>query len=112
MSSCGPDILLSATNLDIAPDPARPGDAVSFVFRLTLIPGQRFTVSAMIDGERHTSVSGNDVSDGPFTVDVGDAGDLITRYGEGTHTGFVEVLLEDGGRSARTASRSFQLLAQ
>jgi hypothetical protein len=105
---CGPDLRLAATDLEISPNPAQAGDAVSFSFTLTVIPEQGYTVIALIDGTERTRVSGFESVDGPFVIDVGDAGDLISQYGLGTHLGAVEVRLQDQSRTA-TANRTFVL---
>jgi len=107
---CGPELLLGAGQLEISPNPAQPGDSVSFVFRLRVVPGQDYTVIAFIDSTSHESVDGFEAVDGPFVVQVGTADDLIARYGLGTHSAYVEVRLKEG-RTARTADESFDLEA-
>lgn len=105
---CGPDLRLAATDLQISPNPAQPGDTVVFAFMLTVIPAQGFTVIARIDGTERARVSGFEAVDGPMVIVVGDAGALISQYGLGMHLGAVEVRLDDGARAA-TANRTFVL---
>lgn len=106
---CGSDLLLSASNLDIGPNPARPGDAVIASVVVTLVPTQRHTIRLTIDGAEHLSVT-NDEAPGVLTIlELGDAADLLTAYGEGEHTAQVEVQVHDGGQTARTQFVSFEL---
>lgn len=107
-SACGPDLLLGARELQISPNPAQPGDAVSFVFILSVVPEQDYTIVAFIDGTEHVTVAGFEAIDAPFVVVVGAADDLITEYGLGTHTAYIEVRLKQG-RTARTADVGFEL---
>lgn len=107
--ACTPDLLLSAGQLEIGPNPAQPGDTVSFVFQLTIVPAQSYTVIALIDGMEHQRATRTETINGPFETKVGDAADLIARYGPGTHTGGIEVQLHERNRIARTASRQFVL---
>ena len=109
-SGCHPDLRLAATGLRVSPDPAQPGQTVSYSFTLTVIPAHDFTVVARIDGTEQARVTRFEAVDGPFVLDVGDAGDLIARYGLGMHVGAVEVRLEDRNRTT-SASRTFELQA-
>lgn len=81
---------------------------MSFSFTLTVIPEQGCTVIALIDGTERTRARRFEAVDGPFVIDVGDAGDLISQYGLGMHLGAVEVRLDDQSRTA-TANRTFVL---
>lgn len=108
LPGCKPDLQLAATNLQVTPDPAQPGQAVTFTFHLTILPAQGYTVIAFIDEVEHTRVTGFSAHDGLFPVEVGAATDLIAQYGLGTHEGAVEVRLDDRNRSA-TAARTFTL---
>jgi hypothetical protein len=62
----------------------------------------------LIDGATHASEVRSELADGPFVINVGEAGDLILQYGTGTHEGAIEVRLKGGERTA-TASRTFVL---
>ena len=70
-SGCGPDLLLGAGDLAIFPNPAQPGDSVTFVFRLRVIPEQDYTIIAFIDSTAHVTVDGFEAVDGPVVVQVG-----------------------------------------
>ena len=107
-SGCA-DLFLRARELEISPNPAQTGDTVSFVFRLSVIPEQDYTILAFIDSTEHVSAAGFEAVDGPFVLKVGAADDLIAQYGLGTHTGYVEVRLNARDRTARTANASFEL---
>ncbi|MBI4419262.1 MAG: hypothetical protein HY560_00405 [Gemmatimonadetes bacterium] len=105
------DLLLAARELEIGPNPAQPGDTVTFVFQLTVVPAQSFTVIVLIDETEHTRVTRDELANGPFEIKVGDAADLIARYGVGTHTGNIEVQLNERNRITGTQSREFTLEA-
>ena len=107
---CGPELLLGAGNLEVAPNPAQPGDVVSFVFRLSVIPEQDYTITAFIDSTSHMTVDGFEAVDGPFVLQVGTADELIAAYGLGTHTAYVEVRLLGHNRTAQTAEKAFELV--
>lgn len=107
--ACGPDLFLAATSLEITPNPAQPGDLVKFTFHLALVPEQSFTVVALVDGVEHSSKTEVAAVDGPYDVELGDAGDLIATYGAGAHVASIEVRLNDRGRVARTADKVFEL---
>lgn len=109
LSACGPDLLLGVSNLQIAPDPAQPGDSVRFSFRLTLLPAHEYTVIAYINETEHTRVTGVGAFDGVIVVEMGDAADLITQYGTGVHEASIAVRLDDGNGAA-TAIRTFTLV--
>jgi hypothetical protein len=102
--ACKPDLRLGATGLQIVPDPAYQGQAVTGSFRLTIIPAHGYIVTLRIDDVVHDSVAGSGAFDGSFTMDVGNATDLIARYGAGVREAAVLVRLDDGhtARSSRT----------
>jgi hypothetical protein len=108
-SGCGSDVLLSASNLDIGPNPARPGDAVIASVLVTLVPTQRHTIRLTIDGAEHLSLTSDEAPSIPTILELGDAADLLTAYGEGEHAVRVEVQLHDGGQTARTQFVSLEL---
>jgi hypothetical protein len=103
------DFHLSASNLDIGPDPAVPGDIVVASFFLGLVPVQRHTVIVMIDNEEHLRVTSNEAPPIPYEITLGDAADLIAEYGVGTHSVFIIVRAEEKGETARTRSVGFEL---
>jgi hypothetical protein len=107
-SGCENAISVSASGLEVIPNPAHPGDSVSFVYALTVVPGQGFTITTRIDGVEHSRESRNEQVDDLVIHQMGDAADLISVYGLGVHLATVEVRLDDGGRTT-TSSRTFEL---
>ncbi|HUG39153.1 MAG TPA: hypothetical protein VMM12_01645 [Longimicrobiales bacterium] len=110
-TGCSDDFLLSASDLEIGPDPASPGDAMVATLLVTLIPTQHHTYVLFIDEEEHLRVSSDEQPAIPVIIELGDAAALIDAYGTGAHTAYVEVRLDDSGRSARTAWVEFTLQA-
>lgn len=100
---------LFATDLDVQPDTAQAGDTVAFVFYLQAIPSQTITVKALVDGTEMVTLESAGLFDGMYSVDVGDAADLIARFGTGTHGGQVEVRSLEEGRTVRTQVVEFLL---
>lgn len=100
---------LSASNLDIGPNPAVPGDQVVASFILLLAPVQRHTVVLTIDDREHFRETSTDTPPLPYVITLGDAADLIATYGVGTHTARVEVRAEEEGETTRTQTASFEL---
>jgi hypothetical protein len=103
------DFHLSASDLDIGPDPAVPGDVVVASFVLSLVPIQPHTIILSIDDTEHLRVTSNERPPIPYVIALGDAADLIAAYGTGTHTARVEVRAEEKGETARTQSVAFEL---
>jgi hypothetical protein len=106
---CVDDLLLSLRNLEIAPNPAQPGQPVSFVVDLVVIPEHNFTITALIDDEVHTSETRQALFDGLFEFEMGDAADMIAQYGVGLHLGQVRIRLNDGGQTSQTQQVQFEL---
>lgn len=100
---------LSASHLEIGPNPAVPGDVVVTSFILSLVPIQRHTIRIMINDTEHVSVTSSEQPPVPYLITLGDAADLISAYGAGTHSARIEVRAEDADRTARTQSVSFEL---
>ena len=107
-AACEPDLHVSVTGLEISPNPAHAGEAVSFSFDLVVVPEQGFTLIILIDGTEHTRITRFAAEDGPVAIDVGDAAGLIAAYGLGNHDAAIEVRLDHGARTA-TARRTFTL---
>jgi hypothetical protein len=107
-SSCKNAVSVSASGLEVIPNPARAGDSVSFVFALTVVPRQGFTITTRIDSVEHSRESRNEQIDDLVLLQMGDAVGLISVYGVGVHLATVEVRLDDGGRTT-TSSRTFEL---
>jgi hypothetical protein len=106
LSGCG-DFHLAATNLDIGPDPAVPGDMMVASFLMSLIPTQNHTIVLIIDDEEHMRIDSNEAPPIPYVIQLGDAAGLIDMYGLGAHTAYVQA--HAGSEAARTAAVSFVL---
>lgn len=100
---------LSTSNLEIAPNPAMPGDQMVASFVLLLAPLQRYTVVLTINETEHSRVTSDEAPPIPYIITLGDAADLISTYGTGVHSARVEVHAEESNESARTRSVSFEL---
>ena len=100
---------LSASNLEIGPNPAMPGDQVVASFILLLAPVQRHTVILIINNMEHSRVTRDETPPLPYIITLGDAAGLIATYGAGVHSARVEVRAEEEGESARTQTASFEL---
>lgn len=109
IAACFSDFHLSASNLQIAPSPARPGDLVVASVVVIVSPVQRHTIILTIDGAEHFRVTSNEALARPYVITLGDAADLIATYGPGTHSARVEVRAEDANEIARTQTASFEL---
>jgi hypothetical protein len=107
--ACSSDLLLVASDLEVFPNPAQPGDSVKFVFRLTLVPKHRYVAKVLINNTEHLRLERSEAINGPVEINLGDAADLIARYGEGTHRGVVEVELTEKSVIARSGEREFLL---
>jgi hypothetical protein len=109
ISACLGDFHLSASSLDIGPNPAAPGDVVVASFFLTLAPLQRYTVIVLIDGTEHQRETRSDAPPRPYVITLGDAADLISTYGTGVHSVRIEVRAEEEGETTRTQSVNLEL---
>lgn len=109
IAACFGDFHLSASQLEIGPNPAGPGDVVVVSFVVTIAPIQRHTIRVMIDDTEHVVVTGTEQPPQPYVVTLGDAADLITAYGVGAHSLRVEVRAEEENRTARTRTATFEL---
>jgi hypothetical protein len=109
MSACFGDLQLSASEPQIGPNPAVPGDVVVVSFFLQLAPMQRHTVRVMIDDAEHLSVTSSEQPAAPMLIPLGDAAELIAEYGVGAHSLHIVVHAEDADRRVRTQSVPFEL---
>lgn len=109
VAACFGDFHLSASQLEIGPNPAVPGDVVVVSFVVMLSPIQRHTVRVMIDDTEHVAVTSSEQPRQPSVITLGDAADLIATYGIGTHSVRVEVRAEEENRTAKTRTASFEL---
>lgn len=109
ITACLDDFHLSARNLEIAPIPAVPGDAVVASVIVSVIPMQRHTIVVIIDNKEHLRLTGTEAPPRPLLIQLGDAADLITEYGTGMHSAQVEIIAEVKNESARTPPVTFEL---
>lgn len=109
ITACFKDLQLSAFDLQIAPNPAVPGDQVVASLAVILVPVQRHTIIVTIDNTEHLRVTSTEAPPRPYVIALGDAADLIARYGAGTHAARVEVRAEESDESARTQTVGFEL---
>ena len=100
---------LRASDLEIAPTPAGPGDQMVATFIVILAPVQRHTVVLIINDREHSRVTSNEAPPIPYVISLGDAADMIATYGIGTHFARVEVHADDANESAGTRSVPFEL---
>ncbi|HEX6133968.1 MAG TPA: hypothetical protein VFZ24_08390 [Longimicrobiales bacterium] len=110
-ASCTGDFHLSASNLEIGPDPAVPGDTVVATFLLSLIPTQSHTIIVMIDDTEHMRVTSDQAPLIPVILELGAAADLIAQYGTGDHTIYILVNANEDDERTRTQSVGFRLNA-
>ena len=102
---------LRASDLQIGPNPAVPGDQMVATLIVLLAPVQPHTVVLTINGTEHSRFASSDAPPIPYVIELGDAADLIAAYGTGTHSARVEVHAEEANETARTRSVSFELQA-
>lgn len=100
---------LRASDLEIGPDPAVPGDQMVATLIVILAPVQRHSVILTINDTEHSRVTSGDAPAIPYVISLGDAADLIATYGIGTHSARVEVHADEANESARTRSVTFEL---
>lgn len=100
---------LRASDLSIGPNPAVPGDQMVASFIVLLAPVQPHTIILTINGIEHTRVSSSEAPPLPYVLQLGDAADLISVYGTGTHSARIEVHAEESNESASTRSVGFEL---
>lgn len=100
---------LRASDLEIGPNPAVPGDQMVASLIVLLAPVQRHTVILTINDTEHSRVTSNDAPAIPYVISLGDAAGLIATYGTGTHFARVEVHADEANESASTRSVAFEL---
>ena len=110
-SACGllEGFHLSASNLQIGPNPAVPGDEVIATFFIDIAPLMRHEIILRIDDQEHVRITGTEEPSRPYVLSLGDAADLIAEYGTGMHSARIEVRVDEKDESARTQSFSFEL---
>ena len=111
MTACGllEGFHLSASNLQVGPNPAVPGDKLMASVFVDITPLERHTIILTINDIEHLRLTSNQEPTTPVVMVLGDATDLIAEYGTGTHFARVEVIADEKGRSAKTQSQSFEL---
>jgi hypothetical protein len=100
---------LRASDLEIGPNPAVPGDQMVASLIVLVAPVQRHTIVLTINGTEHSRVTSSDAPPIPYIIALGDAAGMIAAYGTGTHTARVDVHAEEANESASTRSVSFEL---
>ncbi|MGH7637098.1 MAG: hypothetical protein ACREOK_05555 [Gemmatimonadaceae bacterium] len=109
IAACFSDLRLSASNLEIGPNPAVPGDVVVATMFVIVQPLQRHTITLTIDDVEHLRVTSTETPAIPYVITLGDAADLIAEYGPGAHSARVEVRAEEANEAARTQTAGFEL---
>ena len=109
MSACFKDFHLAASNLQIGPNPAAPGDIVVASVFLSVVPLQRYTIRVFVDETEHLELNSSEEPSDPTLITLGDAADLIAAYGLGAHSVHVVVRAEDADRTARTQPVALEL---
>ena len=107
----GTDVTIEAFDLQVVPSPAQEGDFVSLYFTLTVVASGTVVLAAMIDDEEYSTQTAPRLFSGVFEWGLGDAGDLIDRFGLGDHTVQVQVRAPDSDRVATTELVTFTLVA-
>ena len=102
---------ISASNLQIGPNPAVPGDEVVATFFYDVAPLMRHTIIFSINDQEHLRFDSTELPSRPYVLSLGDAADLITEYGTGTHSARIEIRVDEKNESAKTQSFSFELRA-
>jgi hypothetical protein len=108
-TACLGDLHLSASQLEISPVSAVPGDVVVASVLINVVPAQRNTIILTIDDKEHHRVTSNQAPAIPYVITLGDAADLIATYGTGVHSARIEVRAEEAGETARTQAAAFEL---
>jgi len=106
---CGSDLMASVSGLQVEPTPASAGDEVRLVFLLQVIPERSYTITVFIDGEEHGSRTRTESVSGSAEYVLGDAADLIARYGIGVHQARVRLDIPQDSRTLETQEASFEL---
>lgn len=104
---CADAITLTASNFDVDPSPAFPGDEVEVHFVLTLLPTQSHTMVVFFGNTEHMRVTSDQRPPVPVRLDLGDAADLIDQHGTGNHAIYVEIHASD--RAITTPPRNLEL---
>ena len=102
---------LEVYELQVVPATAQPGDEVSLTFQLTAISSGSITLLALIDNDEFTSQTIPGAFAGPFEWILGDAAELIDRYGTGTHSAAVSAVDIGTGTTVSTNPATFELVA-
>ena len=107
----GNDLTLEVYELQVVPSPAQAGDEVSLTFELIAISSGSITLLVLIDNDEYTSQTIPGAFAGPFEWILGDAAELIDRYGAGIHSAAISVVDIGTGTSVSTNPVSFELVA-
>lgn len=110
-AGCSEDLHLSVVQLDVGPDPARPGDLVQASVEVNILPAQGHAIFLFVDGQEHLRQSNSGAPPIPVILQLGDAATLIETYGAGEKEVYVEVRLDASGHLARSRAETFVLEA-
>ena len=105
------DVTLEVFNLSVVSSPGQEGDLVSLNFTLTVLTSGSVGITAMIDDEAYSTHTAPRLFSDVFTWEIGDAGDLIERFGLGDHTARVQVHDPASDRTAISELVTFSLIA-
>lgn len=108
--ACNTALSFDIGALEVVPDTATAGEQVELRFFLLIAPARTVRLSALIDGDAYQIESATLNVNGTYKWPLGDAADMIARYGAGSHSAQVEVLDLEGNRSVSTALTTFQLV--
>jgi hypothetical protein len=107
--ACGGDFHMSTSNVDVTPVSASPGDVLVVRFLLSLLPPQSHTMVVFIDDTEHMRLTVDGAPDIPVVIELGAAVDLLSRYGAGVHSLYIQVRANDEDETTRTATVGFEL---
>jgi hypothetical protein len=106
----GSDLTLEVYDLQVAPAQAQAGDQVSFTFTLIVVSSGSVNLTALIDDDAFKMEVIPGYHSSAFEWVLGDAGELIDRYGLGSHTGRVSVVDVGTGRTVASSAVTFELV--
>lgn len=75
-----------------------------------MIPSRTVQLSALVDDEPYQTRTETLNVNGPFEWNLGDAADLLDRFGPGSHMGRVRVLDLESGQEVDTVPYEFVLV--
>lgn len=106
----GTELTLEVFDLRVVPTQAQPGDAVTFAFTLVVVSSGSVNLTALIDDDVFKEEVVPGYYSNAFEWAMGDAEELIDRYGLGSHTARVNAVDVGSGRTATAGSVTFELV--